>query len=75
MKKEIRKNGTVVLISDGGWIVNADHSICTDFEVWLSKFDKEENYTEITNEEKEQWDDEHKIEHLAEVPDEENKEE
>ena len=56
MKKATLENGTIILEAENGWIVNNDFSICTDYQVWLGKNDSENNYHEISNEEKEKID-------------------
>lgn len=64
MKKTILENGTTILEPEFGWIVNEDNSICTNYQVWLAKNDSEDNYHEISNEEKEEID---KQNNLAEI--------
>lgn len=53
MKKTILENGTIILEPENGWVINDDLSVCTDYQVWLAKNDSEDNYHEISNEEKE----------------------
>lgn len=68
MKKTILDNGTIVLNAEGGWIVNADHSICTDYQIWLAANDMESNYREITDAEKLEWEEAHKPTDQPEPP-------